>query len=98
MEQHPKLKGVVGVPQLVGNAMSVEGANCERLYFEHLARLINLSGRNKYNLKIAPKAMSPKIYILYCAVAVDKIVFHIIAGLADAGLSVGLEVGQGIYR
>lgn len=42
--------------------MSVEGANCERLYFEHLARLINLSGRNKYNLKIAPKAMSPFQY------------------------------------
>ena len=28
--------------------MSVEGANCERLYFEHLAKLINCSGQNKY--------------------------------------------------
>ena len=39
--------------------MSVEGANCERLYFEHLAKLINCSDRHKYNLKISPKAMSP---------------------------------------
>ena len=42
--------------------MSVEGANCERLYFEHLAKLINCSGQNKYNLKISPKAMSPLQY------------------------------------
>lgn len=42
--------------------MSVEGVNCERLYFEHLAKLINLSGRNQYNLKISPKAMTPMQY------------------------------------
>jgi len=42
--------------------MFVEGANCERLYFEHLAKLINCSGQNKYNLKISPKAMSPLQY------------------------------------
>lgn len=28
--------------------MSVEGENCEKLYFEHLARIINRSGRNEY--------------------------------------------------
>lgn len=42
--------------------MSVEGANCERLYFEHLAKLINSSDLHKYNLKIAPKPMSPLQY------------------------------------
>lgn len=42
--------------------MSVEGVNCERLYFEHLAKLINGSGRNQYNLKISPKAMTPFQY------------------------------------
>ena len=42
--------------------MSVEGANCERLYFEHLAKIINHSSQHKYNLKIAPKAMSPMQY------------------------------------
>ena len=31
--------------------ISVEGINCEKLYFEHLAKLINHSGRNKYNLR-----------------------------------------------
>ena len=38
--------------------MSVEGVNCEKMYFEHLAKLINCSGRNKYNLRISPKVMS----------------------------------------
>ena len=42
--------------------MSVEGVNCERLYFKHLAKLINGSGRNQYNLKISPKAMTPFQY------------------------------------
>ena len=42
--------------------VSVEGVNCERMYFEHLAKLINTSGRNKYNLNISPKAMSPLQY------------------------------------
>ncbi len=42
--------------------VSVEGINCEKMYFEHLARLINSSGRNTYNLKIDPKKMSPLEY------------------------------------
>lgn len=42
--------------------MSVEGENCEKLYFEHLARIINNSGRNKYNLKIDPKKMEPDAF------------------------------------
>ena len=42
--------------------MSVEGSNCEKLYFEHLARLINHSGRNQYNLKISPITASPLQY------------------------------------
>lgn len=39
--------------------MSVEGDNCERLYFKHLAKLINNSGRNEYDLKIDVKKMGP---------------------------------------
>lgn len=42
--------------------ISVEGINCEKLYFEHLARLINSSGANTYNLKVDPKKMSPLEY------------------------------------
>ncbi|MBR1710060.1 MAG: RloB domain-containing protein [Clostridia bacterium] len=42
--------------------ISVEGINCETLYFEHLAKLINSSGRNTYNLKIDPKKVSPLDY------------------------------------
>lgn len=42
--------------------ISVEGINCEKLYFEHLAKLINNSDRNTYNLKIAPRKMSPMEY------------------------------------
>ena len=42
--------------------MSVEGINCERLYFLHLAKIINESGNNKYNLKINPKVASPMQY------------------------------------
>ena len=39
--------------------ISVEGINCERLYFKHLAKLINGSDRSKYNLSIEPKKVSP---------------------------------------
>lgn len=39
--------------------MSVEGANCETLYFIHLAKLINSSERSTYKLKITPKVMKP---------------------------------------
>ena len=42
--------------------MSVEGINCEKMYFDHLAKLINNSERSTYNLKIAPKVMSPLEY------------------------------------
>ena len=42
--------------------ISVEGTNCEKMYFEHLAKLINSSGRNTYNLKIEPRKMSPMEY------------------------------------
>ena len=42
--------------------ISVEGINCETMYFEHLAKLINSSDRNTYNLKIDPKKMSPLEY------------------------------------
>lgn len=42
--------------------ISVEGMNCERLYFLHLAKLINESGSNKYNLKVNPKVASPMQY------------------------------------
>ena len=42
--------------------ISVEGINCEKLHFEHLAKLINESGRNTYNLKVDPRKMSPMEY------------------------------------
>ena len=42
--------------------ISVEGINCERMYFEHLARLVNSSNRNTYNLKVDPRKMSPLEY------------------------------------
>lgn len=42
--------------------MSVEGINCETMYFEHLAKLINGSDRGTYNLKVDPKKMSPMEY------------------------------------
>lgn len=42
--------------------ISVEGINCEKMYFEHLAKLINSSDRSTYNLKVAPKKMSPIEY------------------------------------
>lgn len=42
--------------------ISVVGVNCEKMYFEHLAKLINESGRNTYNLKIDPRKMSPMEY------------------------------------
>lgn len=40
--------------------ISVDGINCERLYFEHLAKLINESGQNRYNAKILCKKISPE--------------------------------------
>lgn len=40
--------------------ISVEGINCERLYFEHLAKLMNEAGSNKYNAKIICKKISPE--------------------------------------
>ena len=42
--------------------ISVEGINCEKMYFEHLAKLINSSDRNTYNLKVDPRKMSPMEY------------------------------------
>ena len=42
--------------------MSVEGKNCETLYFSHLREIINHSDRNKYNLKLNPKRMSPSAF------------------------------------
>lgn len=42
--------------------ISVEGINCEKMYFEHLAKLINSSDRSTYNLKVDPKKMSPLEY------------------------------------
>lgn len=42
--------------------ISVEGINCEKMYFEHLAKLINSDNRSTYNLKVAPKKMSPVEY------------------------------------
>lgn len=42
--------------------ISVEGVNCETMYFVHLAKLINNSGRNNYNLKVNPKKMTPMEY------------------------------------
>ena len=42
--------------------ISVEGINCEKMYFEHLAKLINCSDRSTYNLKVTPRKMSPLEY------------------------------------
>lgn len=42
--------------------LSVEGINCETMYFEHLAKLINQSGKYKYNASIHPKVMNPLEY------------------------------------
>lgn len=39
--------------------ISVEGINCEKMYFDHLATLINASGDNKYNAKMNCKKSSP---------------------------------------
>lgn len=39
--------------------ISVEGINCEKMYFNHLAKLINNSNRNRYNLSVDPKKTSP---------------------------------------
>ena len=41
--------------------ISVEGINCEKMYFEHLAKLIN-SSDSTYDLKVAPRKMSPIQY------------------------------------
>lgn len=43
-------------------SISVEGINCEKMYFEHLAKLINSSDRSTYNLKVDPRKMSPLEY------------------------------------
>ena len=40
--------------------ISVEGINCERMYFEHLANLINQSQVNQYHAKINCKKISPE--------------------------------------
>ena len=42
--------------------MSVEGINCEKMYFEHLSRVINESDKSKYNLKLNPKVTTPYEY------------------------------------
>ena len=42
--------------------ISVEGTNCEKMYFEHLSKLINSSDRSTYNLKVSPRKMSPLEY------------------------------------
>ena len=39
--------------------ISVEGVNCEKLYFEHLSNLINSSDTSKYKLAISPRVASP---------------------------------------
>lgn len=39
--------------------ISVEGINCEKMYFDHVAELINTSNENKYNAKITCKKTSP---------------------------------------
>lgn len=59
--------------------MSVEGVNCEKMYFEHLAKLINCSGRNKYNLRISPKVMSPLQYAKRnaCKIQNKALYFHV---------------------
>ena len=41
--------------------ISVEGINCEKMYFEHLAKLINSSDAT-YNLKVDPRKMTPMQY------------------------------------
>ncbi len=41
--------------------ISVEGINCEKMYIEHLAKLIN-SSDSTFNLKVAPRKMSPMQY------------------------------------
>lgn len=41
--------------------ISVEGINCEKMYFEHLAKLINDSD-STYNLKVDPRKMTPMQY------------------------------------
>lgn len=42
--------------------ISVEGKNCETMYFEHLAKLINKSASSLYNLTVSPKKMLPSEY------------------------------------
>ena len=41
--------------------ISVEGINCEKMYFEHLAKLINSSDAT-YNLKVDPRKMTSMQY------------------------------------
>ena len=42
--------------------ISVEGKNCETLYFEHLAKIVNLSGENGFNLVLHPRVRTPYSY------------------------------------
>lgn len=42
--------------------ISVEGVNCEKMYFDHLASLINVSGCNKYNAKVICKKADPESF------------------------------------
>lgn len=42
--------------------ISVEGINCEKMYFEHLAMLINASGSNRYNAKVICRKISPQSF------------------------------------
>lgn len=42
--------------------ISVEGINCEMMYFNHLKELINISDRSTYHLKIDIKKMTPLAY------------------------------------
>ena len=42
--------------------ISVEGINCEKMYFDHLAALINTSGQNKFNASMNCRKASPSSF------------------------------------
>ena len=42
--------------------ISVEGINCEKMYFDHLANLINTSGQNKFNASMNCRKASPSSF------------------------------------
>ena len=42
--------------------ISVEGINCEKMYFDHLATLINTSGQNKFNASMNCRKASPSSF------------------------------------